>query len=68
MKIIAVAMLAAMALAGAVAPAAAEPVRQDAVQQALSPGAFHTVAARRGVHRRHRVCRIRRHRRVCFYR
>ncbi len=68
MKLVVTAVLAAMTLAGAIAPATAEPVSQESRQALKDQGGFQLVARRIERHRRHRVCRIRRHRRVCYYR
>ena len=62
MKLAVVAVLAAVSLAGLVAPVAAE-ARQD-----VRPGTLLKTVYHRPFHHRHRVCTVRHNRRVCYIR
>ena len=59
MKLAITALIAAVSLAGAVAPASAE-ARQEVRPDTLIKAQFH--------HHRHRVCVMRHHRRICSWR
>lgn len=62
MQLAVIAAIAAASLFGAVAPASAE-IRQDVRPDTIVQAQHH-----RSFHHRHRVCVIRRHRRVCYFR
>jgi hypothetical protein len=63
MKLAITALIAAVSLAGAVAPASAEAARQEVRPDTLLKTQYH-----RPFHHRHRVCVMRHHRRICSWR